>query len=264
MLVALISLGYVSAAVLFVAQLYNLKQTRRAMAAGWIGFGAESLWLVWIAIRTRAFPATTMETWVAFFIWLAVGLYLLFSQRFRLRPVGAFLFPVTALVWLASQLVLAPSHPRAASGWLVVHIVSAALSDAAFLLACVFGIMYIEKERELQSKRVRLFYYQLPPLEDMDVWLGRFLVAGWLLFTLTLISGALWAFTSHTGLVMGLATEVWALATWVVYGFLLVARIGLHWRGHRLAVSSMVAFLVVLGNVFGVSLLFPGPHHAGF
>ncbi len=263
LLVALTSFGYVSAAVLFVAQLYSLKQAGRARAAGWLGFAAETLWLIRIAWATHAFPAATPEAWVAFFVWLAVGLYLAFARRLMFASVGAFLFPVVALVWLLSQWVLAPGHPEAASGWLMVHIVSAALSDAAFLMACVFGIMYIEKERELKSKRVRLFYYQLPSLEDMDVWLARFVTVGWLLFTLTLASGALWAYATHTWVLTGTATEVWSLATWVVYGFLVWARVWLHWQGHRLAVWSMVAFLVVLGQVFGISLLFPGPHHTG-
>lgn len=263
LLVALISFGYVSAAVLFVAQLYSLRQAKRARAAGWLGFAAETLWLVRMAWTTHTFPAATPVTWVAFFVWLAVGLYLAFARRLMFASVGAFLFPVVALVWLLSQLVLAPSHPEADSGWLVVHIVAAALSDAAFLMASVFGIMYIEKERELKSKRVRLFYYQLPSLEDMDGWLARFLTVGWLLFTLTLVSGALWAYTSHTWVLTGTATEIWSLATWVVYAVLVWARVGFHWQGHRLAVWSMVAFLVVLGQVFGVSVLFPGLHHTG-
>ena len=262
--VALTLVGYLGAAILFVAQLYDLKQAKWALLLGWVGFVSQSLWLIQRGIALAQFPAATLYDWVAFFVWVAVGLFLAFGRRLGMRPVGAFLFPVVFVVWLMSQGVSgndAPGrHPMGVL--LVLHVVVAALGDVSFLLASVFGIMYIEKERELKNKRVRLFYYQLPALGDMDAWSGRFVAAGWGLFTATLVTGALWGHATGSAYWMWNAKQIWSFMTWAIYGALFVARYVGKWHGHRLATWSMIAFLVVLVNVFGVNLLFPGPHHA--
>lgn len=253
-------MGYLGAAILSVAGLYRVKQARWARSLGWLGFGAETIWIFLRGVQTHAFPMATLAGWVAVFVWVAVGLYLGFARSLNMGPVGAFLFPVVFVVWLASQVVGAPRTVAIPDGWVLGHVLTAALSGVSFLLAAVFGIMYIEKERELRSKRVHLFYYQLPPLEDMDLWLTRFLGWGWALYTAALVFGAL----ALGGSSLVTVKAVWSVAVWALYGVLCVARARWHWHGHRLATWSMVAFVAVLVNVFAVNAMFPGPHHAGF
>lgn len=260
---AITLMGYLGAAILSVAQLYDVKQAKWAGLLGWTGFLAQTGQLTLSARAAHTFPVVTLHDWVAFFVWLAVGLYLLFGRRMGLTPVSAFLLPTAFVIWLGGQAVsgrvlVAPSH-TAYGPWLVMHLVLTAFGDASFLLAAVFGIMYIEKERELKKKRIRLFYYQLPALEDMDSWTGRFILVGWLVYTMALIFGAV--ATHAVGKPFWTGQELGALGIWALYGALASARRVLHWNGHRIATLSMIAFMAVVVNVFGIGLILSGPYH---
>lgn len=265
--VALTFIGYLGAAVLSVAQLYDIRQARWATMAGWIGFVFQSLWLIQRAVALQAFPVLTLHDWVAFFLWLAVSLFLTAGRILRIVQVGAFLFPIVFVLWLVSQML--PRHladlPAALnSAWLIVHIALATMGYVAFLLSAVFGIMYLEKERELKNKRVRLFYYQLPSLGEMDAWSARLIAVGLPLLTGSLVVGALLAKSVWGVYWSGTPKDVWSVVIWAVYGFYLVVRYGIGWRGHRVAMYSMTAFLLVVFNFLGVNLLFEGPHHYHF
>ncbi len=258
--IALTLVGYLGSAILAVAQLYDLKQAKWAELMAWLGFAAQSVWLVQRGWSIGNIPAGTLYDWIAFVVWIAVGLYLVLARRLGMTPVAAFLFPVVFALWAASQAlshrVTAELMPGAGP-WLSVHLLLTTLAHVAFLMAAVFGIMYMEKERELRTKQVRLFYYQLPALDAMDTLTGRLIVAGWVLLTLALGAGSLgghaltgtyWVWTPKVTV---------SLLIWGLYGFLVLTRVIGRWQGHRVAILSMVGFLAVVVNLFGVSLIFP-------
>ena len=252
--------GYLGTAILSVAQLYDMKRAKWAKGLAWLGFLAETVWLILQAGR----GPVTLSQWVAFFVWMAVGLYLTLSQRLGLMPMGAFLLPTTFAIWALGMAVSngARVDNAAHSGfWVPAHWFLSALADVCFLLTAVFAIMYIEKERELKSKEVELFYYRLPALDALDGWMARLLAAGWAIDTLALVTASL---ALHSILHSGPVWSVppWgSLVMWVIYGLLLSARWVGRWRGHRLARGCMLAFLGVLIVVFGINLTSLGGRH---
>ena len=179
-------------------------------------------------------------------------------------PMLAFVYSTVSVLWLLSQLLshralIVPAFisPLAVGVWS-----SASVSAVCFLLALVFGIMYLEKERELRHKRARLFYYQLPALGELDRWAGRFVGLGWLLYTpvwLALlflthgVSQALWCTR---------ARQVGATLIWLVYGLAAMMRVLGRGDGHGMARGAMWAFLSVLLNAWGIDSICVGPPHA--
>lgn len=244
--------GYLGAACLSVAQLYDAKVGKWADLSGWVGFFAQTAFLFHRVGQSFVLPSTSL-----LLVWLAAGSYLILGRKSPWMPVGAFLFPVVFIVWLVGQWLMPPftgvASDRSFSVGVFVALV--VVSEVLFTWAVALGIMYTEKERELKAKRVRLFYYQLPDLAFMDRWLSRMMRAGWILLTVALLVGSVVFIRSS-----GLWSQSLSVLVWILYGIAVVLEWRIGWRGHRAAVTSMVLYLAVLANLLGNGAGFPSPH----
>lgn len=88
----------------------------------------------------------------------------------------------------------------------------------------------------------------------------RLNAVGFMLWTFTIIAGAIWA--EHAwGRPWGWdPKETWSFVIWVVYAAYLHARATRGWEGRRAAYLSIFGFLCVLANYFLVNLLFNSLH----
>ncbi|PSR28853.1 MAG: cytochrome C assembly protein [Sulfobacillus benefaciens] len=261
LLVAVTFLGYFSASIAYIAALYEDRWRKWGFGSVVVGLIAQSGWMIQKAVLLGTFPDGTLYDWIATFTWLSVIIFFLI-QLFRPGlPVGGFLLPITTMIWLGSQSLsrrlVVPPHLHGTL--LKIHIGTAIFAYVAFLLASVFSIMYTEKERELKRKRVRLFYYQLPSLETMDAMSARLILAGMVFFTVTLVSGILWAKQVFNVYWLWSAKDVWSAVVWLAYIAYLVLRAA-GWRGHKAAIYAMSAFLLVVINLFVVGVFFHGFH----
>ncbi|MCL8207131.1 MAG: cytochrome c biogenesis protein [Actinomycetia bacterium] len=233
---------------------------RRLLAAAFL---VETALLGHAAVRLQGFPAVTVGSWVEFFVWMVLGVYLVGVRRPSWAALGGFVAPLVTVIWVGGELVdvpLTPALPRDLVGaWLVAHVALATAAYTAFLLASAAAVMYIEKERELRQKTPRLFYYRLPALADSDRWSRRWVAVGLPLLTAAMITGSVWSKR-----VLGVywdwsPKEVWSSVTWAVYALYLLAR-RWGWGGHRAAWLSIWAFVFVAVNFLGVNIVFHGVH----
>lgn len=81
-----------------------------------------------------------------------------------------------------------------------------------------------------------------------------------MMWTFTLIAGAIWA--EHAwGRPWGWdPKEVWTFVIWVVYAAYLHARATRGWEGRRAAYLSLFGFACILANYFLVNLVFNSLH----
>ncbi len=139
-----------------------------------------------------------------------------------------------------------------------VHTGLALASYAAFLLACVSAVAYLWQERRLKAKDPRLVVETAPSLEALDRLNYWAVVAGFLLFTAGVALG------------MRLAIRTWdalwdpkflvALATWGLYATLVYLRATSTLRGRRVALLSLLGFLLVVFLFIGVNFFLPSRH----
>ena len=139
-----------------------------------------------------------------------------------------------------------------------VHTGLALASYAAFLLACVSAVAYLLQERKLKAKDPRLVQQLAPSLEALDRLNYMAVVVGFVLFT----AGA--------GLGLRLAIRTWdglwdvkllsAGATWVLYAVLVWVRATSTLRGRRVALLSVLGFLLVVSLFVGVNFVLPSRH----
>lgn len=247
-LLAVTFLGYMIAAAAFVAALYDAQWKRWAFSSLAVGWGAQTAWLVREGFQRGLWPITTMYDWTAGFVWLSIVAFVFYQRLRPTWPLGGFLMPVVVVVWLGGQVL--PRTPGTST--VLVSSIASMAAYVAFLIAAVFSVMYFEKERELKWKKVRVFYYQLPSLDVMDMVSARLVWLGLALLTMALGAG----FLVPTGSRMGLRA-VSTVIVWVIYA-LYVALRQWGWQGHRAAVYLMLAFVLILVDVFLVGSLTHG------
>jgi ABC-type uncharacterized transport system permease subunit len=179
------------------------------------------------------------------FVAFLVGLgYLLASLRYRLAAAGAFAVPA-ALALLVLARVLPAEEGTPAMGALgYTHIFLSTVGVAVFALAAVLAILYLVEDRQLKRKQFGRMMSRGTPLETLDRLALRCVLFGFPIFTVAIVTGAMWV--ARLGLVrnhVALRPEyALAVATWVAFGVLLVARVGTGWRGRRAAWLTLGGF----------------------
>ncbi len=145
--------------------------------------------------------------------------------------------------------------PALQSYWLVIHVVVAVLATAFFTIAAAFHLSYLIKAGST-SKIMAVF----PSLESLERYAYRFNVVGFVLWSFTLIAGAIWAERAWHRYWGWDTKEVWTFIIWVLYAGYLHAMATRGWNGKRAAWLGLIAFLSVIFNFTIVNLFFKGLH----
>ena len=224
-----------------------------------LGFALQTVFLFLRGAAVGRCPLTNHFEVVAFLSWALVLFYLAVGNTYRLSPLGLFTAPLAFGLQSFALLALddwtpgdARSHHTGVNPALEFHAAFSVLSFGAFALAALAGGMYLWQERQLKSHRLKVLFFQLPPISDLIQLNARLLVVGLALLTLGLAAGF------NMGAPNAWPHLVWAIVIWLVYAFLVLARWG-RWRlaPRRVASLSVAAFTVALVTLGGLSFVRP-------
>ena len=157
--------------------------------------------------------------------------------------------------------------PALQSYWLVIHVVVAVLATAFFNIAAGLSIAYLlksagwlEKSKRKAVQSVKRILDLFPPLESLERLAYRFNIIGFILWSFTLIAGAIWAERAWHRYWGWDTKEVWTFIIWVIYAGYLHANATRGWTGKRSAWLSLIGFAAILFNFTVVNLFFKGLH----
>jgi cytochrome c-type biogenesis protein CcsB len=251
----------------------------RAALRGWLarsaslflGAGAalQSVDLVLRGVAAGNVPVTDFGQALVFLAWLTAIAGLVLIVRFRMPVIGVFVAPIVIVALGIGAATM--SHSRLAipqslrSAWLPVHVTFALLGYALFVLAAIVSLVYLVYERRLKAKRPLLpADERTPSLEKLDRINYRLLGWGFLMLSLAIVTGALWADATWGHFWSWEPAESWTLVIWFLYAGLLESRLAVGWRGRRAATLTIAVFTVLVGSFVGVSLLATGKHGGNF
>ena len=100
--------------------------------------------------------------------------------------------------------------------------------------------------------------------EQLDSLSYRCITFGFLLLTVGLISGAVWANEAWGSWWSWDPKETWALICWLVYAAYLHTRLTRGWQGKKPALLAIAGFFVIIICYIGVNLLGVGLHSYGW
>lgn len=179
--------------------------------------------------------------------WLTVLIYWLADLKHELTNLQAFVLPPAAIFAL-----LPASHtanhvlPSVESPLFLAHIAIALLAYSLFTFATLHALLMTIAERSLHNKPTIIKLPSFPPLMVMEKLLFRIISLGFVLLTITLISGMLFS-EEIFGKPMQLNHKtIFSIASWFIYGGLLFGRYQYGWRGLKAIRWTLAGFVLLL------------------
>jgi cytochrome c-type biogenesis protein CcsB len=204
---------------------------------------------------------------------IIVGVFLLMQIRLNIRYLGTFVVGLM-LVLLGVGAVgfyvdVVPLPPALQSAWLVIHVLVAMTATAFFALSFAVSALQIAQARQsggdkrlgakVRAQLARLLK-TVPNAETLDTMAYRIIIVGFILWTFTLMAGAVWA-NRAWGRYWGWdVKEVWTFIIWVIYAAYIHAKATRGWNGTRAAWLAIVGFAAVMFNFGVVNVFFKGLH----
>ncbi len=170
--------------------------------------------------------------------------YLVARKRLKIEVAGAFIAPLALTSLLASHFVGGGSEPgaRMKSAILPFHVTTNLIGVGLFTLAFSAATLYLIQERLLKRKQIDGVFRRLPPLDVLDRAEHRFLLAGFPLLTIGIITGTLWARRVEMGAPSEVLRAVFGYVMWLVIAGVLFLRAAAGWRGRRAAYGTIAGF----------------------
>jgi ABC-type uncharacterized transport system permease subunit len=192
-------------------------------------------------------------------LWLAVLFYWLANNFYGLAGMFALVLPAAAVSVVLPAVFPGMTTPAYTSSFeFRVHLALAMLAYGLFTIAALHAMLMAMVERRLHRARqsgpgaglgreaLSGPWSALPPLLTLEALLFRILGLGFVMLTLTLVTGI--AFSEE---VFGKALQfnhktLFGILSWLVFGGLLLGRRLWGWRGRRALRWTMTGFVVLL------------------
>jgi ABC-type uncharacterized transport system permease subunit len=168
------------------------------------------------------------------------------------RPIatlGVIVFPLATILLLVDVFAAPPTMPLPIEWQIKLHVVFALLGYSVLSVAALLAILLAVQEHALRQRQIGGFAAALPPLTLTESLMFQLIGAGFVLLTLTLLSGVLFVenlFEQHL-----IHKTVLSFAAWIIFGTLLFGRWRYGWRGRRAVRLTLSGMALLLLAYFG-------------
>jgi len=184
-------------------------------------------------------------------------------RRRSLKPMVVFVAPF-ALLMLGYALLEQPRYTTMSlvldNLWMFIHIFFAWLAYGAYSVAAALGVVYLLRSRA-NAENLPPLLQRLPEPPVLDDLIFRSIIFGFIGHVVMITTGAIWARDLWGNYWNWDPVETWSLLSVLLYGLWIHLRVGLHWRGRRMAWLAVAALLTVVVAFWGTSM-FGGTSHS--
>ncbi|MFP3874078.1 MAG: inner membrane protein YpjD [Thiohalophilus sp.] len=245
---------YLLAGGLLWQRLLGAAETRQAARARPLLLGLVAVVLhgimLWQLLWTDAGLDVGFYTIFTLVGWLVALLLLLSAFTRPVESLGIVVLPFTALTVLLR--LLSDEHQyltRDLSAGLEFHILISILAYSLLSIAVVQAILLYFQEAHLHNKQPGGILRALPPLETMETMLFQMIGLGFIVLSVSLISGGFYLedlFAQHL-----VHKTVLSIIAWILFAILLGGRIQFGWRGRVAIRWTIAAFIALMLAYFG-------------
>lgn len=211
-------------------------------------------WLLHQSIFSGGFNLGFYQSLSAIF-WLTVLVYWVTDRNHQLHSLQAFVLPPAAIFAVLPAFALSRHHFLDAENSLfIAHVWIAMIAYSLFTFAALHALLMAIAERNLHHKTTIIQLPSFPPLMVMESLLFKIIGFGFVLLTITLISGILFSEQIFNKPMQFNHKSIFSIASWLIYAGLLFGRYRYGWRGLKAIRWTLTGFILLvlayIGSMF--------------
>lgn len=236
----------------------NQKANRSAfwlLAIVWI---LQTIFLFLYMVRTGRFPVLTLFEGLYFYAWVLISFSLIVNRVLKIDFI-VFFINMLGFIFMAIHTFAPTQMPTVAmaeklvSELLLIHIMMALLSYAAFSFSFVFSCLYLLQYHLLKEKKWGSRLWRLSDLEKLGKMSYVLNAIGVPMLLLSLILGLQWALIKLSNFYWYDPKITGSFILLIVYNIFLYFYTRKKIFGKSLAIFNIAAFLLLLVNFFFIS-----------
>ena len=195
----------------------------------------------------NGFIVLGMSSVLTLVIWIMLLWYWIASYFYRLQGLQLLLFPTTVMALILYLFI--PGKPIAyplTDLPFLAHILVSILAYSLFGIASMLALLLWQLTYDLHRKKNSRIVQFLPPLLSLEKYMFQIIWVGFILLTLSMVSGtffAEWVFGAEPKFTHKL---VFGVISWLIYAALLLGRIKYRWRGKTAARFVLIGFFFLV------------------
>lgn len=262
----LIALLYLTGSVTYPLGLV-LRRAFLKRIAVWTSVAAFALHTVDLAVRFIEIGAVNLQHgqfYMSLLAWFFVLVFFVLWSRLKHDFLAMITAPLALVLFSSSlavrtQVLAIPEHFSAL--WFSLHVGTIFVSLGLITMAFGAGVAYLHLEKIIKTKaKMPGFSKDLPSLETFDRANHWAVSVGFPLYTISLMSGFLWASFTWKRVISWDPKELISIVIWTLFAVLFHQRTALGWRGRKPAKTAIVLFVLCLVSMVGVNFLLPTHH----
>ncbi len=204
--------------------------------------------LLWQAVWTTAGLNLSLFNAASLLGWLMAAMLLVAAIRQPVHSLGVVVFPFAAVTLLLADRFGTPGTTMVPLGEPVdLHVISSVAAYAVLGLASAQAVVLAWQENVLRRRRAGAVLGLLPPLQSMEALLFQLLAIGFVLLSISLVTG--WLFVDNLFAQDLVHKTVLSMVAWLVFAGLLIGRHQAGWRG-RTAIRWTLAGILLLALAY--------------
>ena len=246
-------LFYLACSLLLVIRLRKATQSQTQPSERLLGIGLAGMllhgWLVYQGLWVDNGLNVGFFSIFSLVGWLVALLLVLVTLRQRVESLGIIVFPFSALSALLQYFNFDQQHIVQFSTGVQSHILISILAYSLLSIAAVQAILLYVQESHLHNKQPGGFIRALPPLDTMENLLFRIIALGFIVLSISLISGAFYLddmFAQHL-----VHKTILSVIAWFIFAILLWGRWQFGWRGRTAIRWTISGFIFLMLAYFG-------------
>jgi len=224
---------------------------RVAMLFPWVGHA----WLLQDGVLQGGGFSLGFSASVSAMMALTVLLYSFATWRYSLGVLQSAVLVLAAGSVALHALLPGPVAPQSESPISSLHLLMAFGAYGSLTVAALHALLIAFADRHLHQAVPPAWISGLPPLLTLERLLFRLIEFGFVVLTLTLISGFLFSESIYGKAVPFTHMTVFGLASWGIFAALLVGRRLRGWRGRRAIWWTLAGFVSLLLAYVGVKFV---------
>lgn len=222
---------------------------QRFLVAGLIALVLHA-YLLYLSLFYSSQLDLSLFTVFSLVAWVIVCIFLILSWHEPIENLGIGILPIAILALLLRA--ISTQHlpiTHSLSIGLDAHILFSIVAYSLLSIAALQSILLFIQDRQLHNKHPAGFIRALPPLETMERLLFKLIAIGFILLSVSLLSG--WVYVTDMLEQKLVHKTVLSIGAWLLFAILLFGRWRYGWRGRSAIKWTLTGFVLLLLAYFG-------------